>query len=287
MHQQRSQRPLAVITGAGGGIGAACARTLGRRYRLVLVDLKADFLDALIEVLKHDGVDVVAAVSGDLALPATRADVVHAVDEGGGLHGLVHTAGVSPSMASWDRIISVNLAATIDLLDALEPKLLPGAAGIMIASLAAQRFPATAEINRQLADLSSSDLPQKLQSLVHTVAEKDEALALSVAAYAVSKYAVLRLCEQRVSAWGRRGARLTTISPGLIATPMGLMEAQGNPAAAGLAEQAPAGRWGTPNDIADAAEFLLSDAASFISGCDLRVDGGLAGSLSSRASGQS
>jgi NAD(P)-dependent dehydrogenase (short-subunit alcohol dehydrogenase family) len=99
-------------------------------------------------------------------------------------------------------------------------------------------------------------------------------MGASGAAYSLSKRAVIALAERRAVAWGAQGARIVSISPGLIATPMGRQEMAATDAAARLADVTPAGRPGTAAEIAQAARFLTSDEASFITGCDLRVDGG-------------
>ena len=99
--------------------------------------------------------------------------------------------------------------------------------------------------------------------------------------YALSKQAVVNLVERRAAAWGRAGARIVSISPGLILTPMGRKELAETPGAAQTADAAPVGRPGIAMDIAAAARFLASDDASFISGCDLRVDGGSTAALKS------
>ena len=84
-----------------------------------------------------------------------------------------------------------------------------------------------------------------------------------------------RSCERRVGAWGRKGARIVSLSPGMIYTPMARREVENNDMPRATLEATPVGRWGTPADIAAAARFLASGAAGFISGCDLRIDGGV------------
>jgi NAD(P)-dependent dehydrogenase (short-subunit alcohol dehydrogenase family) len=106
---------------------------------------------------------------------------------------------------------------------------------------------------------------------------------LRSAAYSQSKRALLRLCQRRAAAWGARGARIVTISPGMISTPMAQMEVAESPHLQGLIERAPAGRWGSALDIANVAEFLASDLASFVSGSDVRVDGGLMAAMAAMA----
>jgi NAD(P)-dependent dehydrogenase (short-subunit alcohol dehydrogenase family) len=273
--QTIARRPLALVTGAGGGMGRACAATLGRRYRLILTDRAAPAFDAFADQLAADGVAVAGTVAGDIAAADSIARLATLIDESGGLDAFVHTAGVSPSLGDWQTILRVNLGATMDLLDAVEPRLRPGAVGVVIASMAAHSFHGTPGVDEAVETVAAPDVVARFEPMVRAYATAPEPHALGVSAYFISKYAVKQMCERRAAQWGRRGARLVTISPGMIATPMGLLEARQTPDAAGLAELAPVGRWGTPLDIAAAADFLLSDAASFISGCDLRVDGGI------------
>ena len=250
-NSNRSEHRVALITGAGGGMGAACSRSLGRRYRLVLTEFHSQSLAAVVSGLRHDGVEVIGQVVGDISAAETIPALMAIVEKHGGLDALVHTAGISPKMGSWEVLLNVNLGATLHLLDAVEARLLPRSAAVLIASLAGQMFHGTPAIDAMLRGLDGSNLTERLAPLVRERASSPDPLSLSVAAYGVSKYAVSRLCEERAQAWGKRGARLVSISPGLISTSMGLLEANGNPAAAGLAEQAPVGRWGTPLDIAD------------------------------------
>ena len=93
-------------------------------------------------------------------------------------------------------------------------------------------------------------------------------------AYSLTKRAIIRLCEERAVEWGRLGARIVSLSPGMIWTPMGRREAEGGRRAQALVDATPAGRWGTAMDIALTVQFLVSEAASYISGSDIRVDGG-------------
>jgi NAD(P)-dependent dehydrogenase (short-subunit alcohol dehydrogenase family) len=280
MTQVVPQLPLALVTGAAGGMGRAISHVLARRYRLILTDFKADSLAALAADLRFDGAAVVAEISGDIAAPATIAALAEAVRANGTLGALVHTAGISPKMGAWDRVLEINLSGTLRLLDTLEPLLAPGGSGVLIASLASHMFAGSPAIEARLRDVRADTPVGTLEDIVReAAAQSDDPVALSSAAYGLSKYGVRLLCEFRAERWGQLGCRLNSVSPGLIATPMGLMESRENPAAGALAELAPAGRWGTAYDIADGVEFLLSPAASFVSGCDLRIDGALAAKL--------
>lgn len=271
----RARRPLALITGAGGGMGAACARLLSTRYRLVLCGRAPEPLAAVTDQLRRDGAEVAGTATGDLADRESIAAMLCMLRSYGPLDALVHTAAVSPSRGSWQTILQVNLASTIDLLNAVEPLLAPGAAGVVIASMAAHMFRSTPEVDAALDTYAPGDAVSALEPIVRAKALTIDPQELSNSAYYISKYAVVRLCERRAQQWGERGARLVSLSPGMVATSMGFLEAEKVPSAAGLADMAPVGRWGTPLDIAEAVAFLVSDAASFISGCDLKIDGGL------------
>jgi NAD(P)-dependent dehydrogenase (short-subunit alcohol dehydrogenase family) len=279
MTQVVPQLPLALVTGAAGGMGRAISHVLARRYRLILTDFKADSLAALAADLRFDGAAVVAEIAGDIAAPATIFALAEAVRANGALGALVHTAGISPKMGAWDRVLEINLTGTLRLLDTLEPLLAPGGSGVLIASLASHMFAGSPAIEAHLRGVGADTPVGTLEDIVRAAAPSADALDLSSAAYGLSKYAVRLLCEFRAERWGQLGCRLNSISPGLISTPMGLMESRENAAAGALADLAPAGRWGTAYDIADGVEFLLSPAASFVSGCDLRVDGALAAKL--------
>jgi NAD(P)-dependent dehydrogenase (short-subunit alcohol dehydrogenase family) len=269
--------PLALITGANGGMGRACVRVMGRRHRLILADLAADALELFARDLALDGVRIAAVVPGNIARQTTIEALADAIDAQGPLKALVHTAGVS-AVAGWKQIIDVNLVATVRLLDAVESRLRPGAAAVLIASMAGHFAEVVPEIDELFETPLAHDLLPRFEQILSIRPGAYEQLGSDMAAYAQSKRAVLRLCERRAAAWGALGARITTISPGVISTPMSLREAQKNSTAEhinGLVEQTPIKRWGAPADIANVAEFLCSDLASFVSGSDVRVDGGL------------
>jgi NAD(P)-dependent dehydrogenase (short-subunit alcohol dehydrogenase family) len=260
-------------------MGRACARELGRSLRLVVTDLDPARLEALAAGLTEEGYAVVAAVAGDLAEPGLADRLIGKAREQGGVRSVIHTAGLSPALAPWDAILTANLVATERLLRALEPQLEDGLAAVLLASMAGHMAARDAAIDALFADpLSPELLPAAAEALQPHVAPGD-AYGLASPAYAQSKRAVIRMCEARAAAWGARGARLVSISPGTIWTPMGRAEAQANPGAARVVAATPAGRWGSPLDVSAAAAFLASDAAGFVTGCDLRVDGGVTPAL--------
>ena len=264
-------RDTALITGAAGGMGRACARLFGAAHTLVLTDASPG-LESFADELRADGHEVEIALVGDLNDDGVLAEVTASVDRARPLK-LVHTAGLSPSQAAWRAIMSVNVVATERLLRRVEPVLAPGSAAILIASAAghvAVEAPGAAAI---LADPLAPDFLDRIGALIEAASGGSDSAASGLG-YALSKQAVLALCERKSVAWGRMGARLVSISPGLTLTPMGRRELERTPGAVRTRDAAPAGRAGTAMDIALAARFLASAEAGFITGTDLRVDGG-------------
>jgi len=275
----QSARRTALITGAAGGMGKACARLFGTTQNLVLTDASPK-LAGFAEELAGEGFTVLGAHTGDLGdaalLGALMADMAGAQPL-----TLVHTAGLSPSFAGADLIMAVNLVATVKLLDAIEPLLRPGAAAVLIASTAGHLMPAIPEATTLMADPLAPDFMAKISLLIAGMAQGDAEKAAGISC-SLSKQAVLSLTQRRAIAWGRSGARITSISPGMILTPMGRKEVQ-TPGGAMMQNAAPLGRPGVAADIALAAHYLASDNASFITGCDLLVDGGSIAALRQQA----
>ena len=272
---------VAVITGAAGGIGSAIARLLGRTQRLILTDVNEAGLDELLSALSSEGFQA-EGLAGGLDDPLLAEGLAARCAEAGTIRSIINAAGLSPAQADWQSIIRANSIGPVHLLDALEPLLGPGSACVMIASVAGHLGPQHSSIEGLLADPLRPGvfdaLEPRLAALVRKLGGKMESHA-----YSFSKRAIIRLCEQRALDWGTRGARIVSLSPGVIATSMGRMEAASGDRAQAMIDATPAGRWGTAADIAAATEFLLSDAAGYITGCDLKVDGGAVTAMRGRA----
>ena len=264
-------RDTALVTGAAGGMGRACARLFGATHRLILTDASRA-LEGLADELRTDGYEVADAVVGDLNDDQVLAGLAAAVDRARPVK-IVHTAGLSPSQADWRAILSVNLVATEHLLRAVEPVLAPGSAAVLIASSAGHVAIEVPGASAVLADALAPDFLDRIGALIEGASGGSEAAASGLA-YVLSKQAVLKLCERKSVPWGRLGARIVSLSPGLTLTPMGRRELEKTPGAVETRDAAPAGRAGTAMDIALAARFLASADAGFITGTDLRVDGG-------------
>lgn len=259
-----------VVIGAGSGMGAAVAALLAPRGRLLLADRDQAAVDEVGAQLAGE----IETVACDITVPA---DVEALADRTGQLGALVLTAGLSPSMAPGRPIWEVNLLGTIRVLDAFEPTLAPGSAAVCFASMAGHMVPAPPpELTAVLDDPLS---PSFFDDLAAQGIDPDE----PDFAYALSKLAVLRLVRHRAGTWGGKGARLLSLSPGVIDTGMGRLEAEQKPVMAQMVETSPLGRSGRPAEIAAVAAFLVSDAASFMTGTDVLVDGGVVGSLPDRS----
>ena len=269
-------RPVILITGACGGMGQACARLLGHRYRLALTDMDQARLDILADPLADEGHEVLVRIAGDMGDITVPATIVRAARAEGRLAGVVHAAGLSPALAPWDKILMANLVATERLLQAIETEDGPLVA-VLIASIAGHGALADPrpDIDRLFDEAPlSADLLQRAAPLLQQMVRVGDRYGAGSPAYNYSKAAVIRMCERRAAAWARVGRRIVSISPGTMRTPMGVKEAADNPAARAAIVATPFGM-GSVLHIANAVDFLLSERAGFITGTALRIDGGL------------
>jgi len=275
------KRRLAVITGGCGGMGIACAREFGKTQDLLLADISGDRLEATAANLTDEGYKVVRCVAGDLAAPSVIAKICEGIDAHGPLGTVIHTAGVSSGLAEWQVILRTNVLGTRRLLDAVEDRLAPGTVGILVASVAGYLASKDPDVDALLASATTDDFVEEMESHLRRLAGLDDdpsswanAGAGSLA-YALSKRATIRFAASRSAAWAKKGARIVSISPGIIWTPMGRHELEHGKSASRVLADTPLQRCGTAMDIAEAAAFLASDRAGFITGIDLRVDGGM------------
>jgi meso-butanediol dehydrogenase/(S,S)-butanediol dehydrogenase/diacetyl reductase len=270
---------VVVVIGVGG-MGEAIARRQGPGRKLLVADFNEETLESLASSLKSDGYDV-SAHHVDVGSPDSVHALAQAAASAGAVTQLVHTAGLSPTQASAEAILRVDLFGVAAVLEVFGEVIAADGAGVVIASMA----------GHMMGDLS----PDQQKDLA--TASLDRLLALSYLqsdhvsepghAYAVAKYANrLRVMAESVR-WGKRGARLNSISPGVIATPMGREELGGDSGLVmrAMVDASGTARLGTPFDIANAAAFLLGPESTFITGTDILVDGGVVAAIRAGALG--
>jgi NAD(P)-dependent dehydrogenase (short-subunit alcohol dehydrogenase family) len=263
---------VTVVIGPGS-IGQAIARRVSAGKHVVLADLRQGNADAAAEVMRNAGFDVSSAT-----VDVSSRDSVHALVETatapGDITGLIHAAGVSPSQAPPEAILAVDLYGTAVVLEEFGNVIARGGAGVVIASQSGHRLGAlTPEQNASLATTPADEL-LKLPML------QPDQVTDTLHAYQLAKRGnALRVMAEAVR-WAKRGARINTISPGIIITPLAVDELTG-PRGEGyrrMIELSPARRAGTPDEVAAVAALLMGPDGGFITGSDFLLDGGVTAS---------
>ena len=265
-------KKVIVVIGPGQ-IGQAIARRVGVGKHVLLADRSEDNARAAADILSNAGYAVSTATVDVSSRDAIQALVRTATDLGD-VTGLVHAAGVSPSQASPETILKVDLYGTALVLETFGDVIAEGGAGVVIASQSGHRLaPLTVEQNRALA---TTPVEQLLAlPFLQTDQVKD-----SLHAYQLSKRGnSLRVMAEAVR-WGKRGARVNTISPGIIMTPLANDELTG-PRGEGyrrMIELCPVGRAATPDEVGNVGALLMGSDGAFITGSDFLMDGGVTSS---------
>jgi NAD(P)-dependent dehydrogenase (short-subunit alcohol dehydrogenase family) len=260
-NMQNSQEQVAIVTGAAGGMGSAIAREFANQGGvLILCDRSAEPLQALAATLS-DAASVVT-LPGDITKADYLADLIAALN-GRQIGILAHAAGVSPSMHDGPRVFEINFTASRNLVEALLPHMAQGSMAVLIASNSGHMMahPMIQWIVKKLMAGKRTFIGQRM-------------MRSSRLAYPLSKRAVQLYAAQMAPAFGRMGARIVSLSPGIIDTDMAKLEQQAGPEMAKIIKHTPLGRSGRASEIATVVGFLASPAASYISGTDILVDGG-------------
>jgi NAD(P)-dependent dehydrogenase (short-subunit alcohol dehydrogenase family) len=258
-----------VVIGAGS-IGQAIARRVSAGKHVLLADLRQDNVDAAAKVLGDAGFEVSTAIV-DVSSRTSVHVLLEAATAVGTVSGLIHAAGVSPSQASPETILKVDLYGTALVLEEFGNAIAHGGAGVVVASQSGHRLPAlTPEQNKALATTPADEL------LALPMLQSDR-VTDSLHAYQISKRGnSLRVMAEAVR-WGKRGARINTISPGIIITPLAKDELTG-PRGEGyrrMIELSAVGRAGTPDEVGNVGALLMGPDGAFITGSDFLMDGGV------------
>lgn len=261
-------KDVILLTGAGQ-IGLAIARRMGYGKKIVIGDKKIENAQGVARIMSDAGFDCVA-IETDIS---SRDSILGLIAEGqkyGEISYLINAAGVSPSQASIETILKVDLYGTAVLLEEVGKVIKSGGAGVTISSQSGHRMKQlTPEEDEQLATTPT-------EQLLHLEIVQPKNIADTLHAYQMAK----RCNEKRVMAesvkWGERGARLNSISPGIIVTPLAIDEFNGirGDFYKNMFTKCPAHRPGTADEVANVAELLMSDKGAFITGADFLIDGG-------------
>ena len=260
------QKSVVVLVGSGS-IGQAIARRVGAGRHVVLADLRLEAAQGAAKILEDAGFET-SAVAADLSSRESLLALIDHARSFGPIANVINAAGVSPSQAPVETILKVDLYGTSVLLEEFGKVIAEGGSGVVISSQSGHRLPALPE--EQNAALATAPT-EELLSLPFIASITD-----TLKAYQYSKRCnVLRVMGEAPK-WARRGATINSISPGIIITPLANDELRG-PRGDGYRRMIagmPARRAGTPDEVGDLAEFLMSSRGRWITGADLLIDGG-------------
>lgn len=258
-----------IIWMGAGQIGLAIVRRIASGKKIVIGDRSLVNARAAADALNGSGFDAVA-LEADLSSRESILSLISEACKYGDIRYLVNSAGVSPSQASIETILKVDLYGTAVLLEELGKVIVSGGSGVTVSSQSGYRMPAlTPEADRLLATTPAEELlalemlrPENIRDTLH--------------AYQMAKRCNVKRVMAEAVKWGERGARLNSLSPGIIVTPLAIDEFNGPRGGfyKNMFAKCPAGRPGTADEVAHVAELLLEDKGAFITGSDFLIDGG-------------
>ncbi|MBQ7476395.1 MAG: SDR family oxidoreductase [Selenomonadaceae bacterium] len=259
-------KKVVVLIGSGS-IGQAIARRVGAGQHVVLGDLKIENANAAAKIFEDAGFET-STVAVDISSRESILNLIEHAQKFGAVNNLINAAGVSPSQAPVSAILKVDLYGTAVLLEEFGKIISDGGSGVVISSQSGHRLGALSEEqNTKLATTPTEEL-LNLPFL--------KEISDTLKAYQYSKRCNVLRVMYEATRWGKRGATINSISPGIIITPLAADELKG-PRGEGyrkMLKASPAGRAGTPDEVGDLAEFLMSSRGRFINGADFLIDGG-------------
>ena len=262
------KKDIFVLVGAGQ-IGMAIARRMGYGMKIIVADKNIGNAESICNVMNAAGFDC-TPVAMDLS---SRTDIMHVIDlaqQQGDIRHMVCAAGVSPSQAPIETILRVDLYGTSVLMEEFGKVIKPGGTGVVISSQSGHRMPAlTPEQDALLATTPTEEL-LSLDML------QPSAIRDTLHAYQLAKRCNVKRVMAEAVKWGKRGARINSISPGIIVTPLALDEFNGprGDFYKNMFAKCPAGRPGTADEVANVAELVMGEKGAFITGSDFLADGG-------------
>lgn len=267
------QKDVLILTGAGQ-IGMAIARRMGMDKKIIIGDKNINNANTIATIMKNAGFDV-EAVEMDLSSRISIQNMLAKAQEFGEIAMLVNAAGVSPSQAPIEVILKVDLYGTAVLLEEVGKVIKKGGTGVTISSQSGHRMPALTPKEDELLAATPAEELLNLE-ILQTKNIKD-----TLHAYQMAKRCNVKRVMAVAVKWGDRGARINSISPGIIVTPLAIDEFNGprGDFYKNMFAKCPAGRPGTADEVANVAELLMSPQGAFITGADFLVDGGATASF--------
>lgn len=264
----KKAKEVIVLTGAGQ-LGMAIARRMGHGKKILVADWRLENANIIANTMEEAGFDVVP-FEVDISSRESVIQLIKAAQKEGEIAMFINAAGVSPSQAPIEQILKVDLYGTAVLLEEFGKVIKEGGTGVTISSQSGHRMPAlTPEEDRQLATIPTNELlnleilqPENIKDTLH--------------AYQMAKRCNVKRVMAEAVKWGEKGARVNSISPGIIITPLALDEINGprGDFYKNMFAKSPVGRPGIADEVANVAELLLSDKGAFITGVDVLIDGG-------------
>lgn len=247
-----------VITGGSEDLAIALAQHIGQKGTLLLVDACEKCLGQVKQQLEQKGINDVRCETADLTSKQAVGKLAEKTSALGSLRGLIHAAGMSNTSDS-KRMMAENVIGMSHVLEAFLPLADEATSAVMVSSMTAYMVPQ----NGQYMDALKQQLAANLVETLDQFTQGDAGAANSM-----SKLAIHLIVEDQAWAWGQKGARLNSVSPGMMDMPDAYEDIKT------MLAHTPLRRTAEPEEIASAIEFLLSDSASYITGIDLRIDGG-------------